>query len=270
MGKFDGILLCTDLDDTLLTSDKRVSEKNIEAIEYFKSEGGLFTFVTGRVPLGALPVLEYIMPNAPAVCFNGGGIYDFENKKTLWLHPLDEGAAEAAEYVDRAFPSAGIEVCTADAVYFPKATYLTERHKVMERFPENYDGIREIKEAWSKVIFMVEPEEMDALRETIEKSPYGGKYTFVRSSLRYFEMLPKGINKGAGLKKLSQMLDIDPLRVIAMGDNENDLEMIHSAGVGIAVENAVAAVKNAADYITVHHDNDAVSSVISDIENGLI
>ena len=46
MGKFDGILLCTDLDDTLLTTDKRVSDENSKAIEYFKSEGGLFTFAT--------------------------------------------------------------------------------------------------------------------------------------------------------------------------------------------------------------------------------
>lgn len=53
MGKFDGILLCTDLDDTLLTTDKRVSDENSKAIEYFKSEGGLFTFATGRVPQGA-------------------------------------------------------------------------------------------------------------------------------------------------------------------------------------------------------------------------
>ena len=77
MGKFDGMLLCTDLDDTLLTDNKQVSEKNRKAIDYFKSEGGLFTFSTGRVPMGARLILEYVVPNAPIVCFNGGGIYDF-------------------------------------------------------------------------------------------------------------------------------------------------------------------------------------------------
>ena len=49
MGKFDGILLCTDLDETLLTTDKKVSKENYDAIEYFKKEGGKFTFITGRV-----------------------------------------------------------------------------------------------------------------------------------------------------------------------------------------------------------------------------
>ena len=76
MGKFDGILLCTDLDDTLLTTDKRVSDENSKAIEYFKSEGGLFTFATGRVPQGAKLMLNYVHPNAPMVCFNGAAIYE--------------------------------------------------------------------------------------------------------------------------------------------------------------------------------------------------
>ena len=58
MGKFDGILLCTDLDDTLLTTDKRISDENKQAIEYFMSEGGLFTFATGRVVDGARLMLD--------------------------------------------------------------------------------------------------------------------------------------------------------------------------------------------------------------------
>ena len=50
MKKFEGCLICTDLDGTLFRSDKTVSKENIDAIEYFKSEGGYFTFVTGRMP----------------------------------------------------------------------------------------------------------------------------------------------------------------------------------------------------------------------------
>ena len=50
MKKFNGILMCTDLDGTLLRNDKTISRENKEAIEYFKSEGGLFTFITGRMP----------------------------------------------------------------------------------------------------------------------------------------------------------------------------------------------------------------------------
>ena len=50
MGKFDNILICTDLDGTLFRNDKSISQRNVDAIEYFKSEGGYFTFITGRMP----------------------------------------------------------------------------------------------------------------------------------------------------------------------------------------------------------------------------
>lgn len=270
MGKFDGILLCTDLDDTLLKTDKSVSKGNLDAIEYFKREGGLFAFATGRVPLGARPVLEYVVPNAPSVCLNGGGIYDFEKKEMLWSRVLDEGALKAVEFVDENFPTAGIEVCTADKVYFCKDNYRTEEHKLNEKFPDNSLDYHDIKEKWNKVLFMVEDEEMNSLRNLIANSPFAEKYTFVRSSPWYYELLPKGANKGEGLIRLADLLGAGRGKVIAMGDNENDYELIKAAGIGIAVYNAVDKIKEIADYITVDNNSDAVAAVIADIESGNI
>ena len=73
MNKFKGILFTTDLDGTVLRKDKTISEENKKAIEYFMSEGGIFTFITGRIPYGAEPVLQQLEPNAPFGCINGGG-----------------------------------------------------------------------------------------------------------------------------------------------------------------------------------------------------
>ena len=72
VGKFDGILICTDLDGTLYKNDKSISPKNCEAIEYFKQEGGLFTFVTGRMPFFVSNIYETVEPNVPFGCINGG------------------------------------------------------------------------------------------------------------------------------------------------------------------------------------------------------
>ena len=268
MGKFDGILLCTDLDDTLLQSDKSVSEENLRAIEYFKSEGGLFTFVTGRVPLGAKPVLRQVAPNAPAVCFNGGVIYDFEEKRTLWSRTLPDSVLKAAEYIDNKLPYAGIEVCTAEKVYFCKVNNVVLEHQRLEEFPDNFVSYTAIPEKWSKVLFMVESEKMAELRETVDNAPFAADFSFVQSSPWYYELLPKGANKGSGLGKLSEILDVPLTRVIACGDNENDLEMIKAAGCGVAVENAVDIVKDAADYITVGNNDNAIAAVIADLGNG--
>ncbi|MBQ7986561.1 MAG: HAD hydrolase family protein, partial [Clostridia bacterium] len=119
MGKFDGILLCTDLDGTLLTSESIVSEENIRAINYFKEQGGKFTFVTGRVPKGAGLMRKWVEPNAPIVVFNGAGVYDFEKEELLWGTYLGEDSKKVVEYVEARTPDFGLVVCTDEKVYFP-------------------------------------------------------------------------------------------------------------------------------------------------------
>ncbi|MGN0106470.1 MAG: Cof-type HAD-IIB family hydrolase [Hominilimicola sp.] len=270
MGKFDGILLCTDLDDTLLTTDKRVSEENSRAIEYFKSEGGLFTFVTGRVPMGARLMLEYVHPNAPMVCFNGAAIYDFKDDKMLWSRSLDDKAIEVVEYIDNLFDFVGIEVCTDDKIYFCRVNRVLEEHQTLERLPDNFLDYHDIPETWKKVLFMAESDELGLIKDAIASSPFADKYTFVQSSPWYYELLPKNASKGEGLMHLADLLSIDRSRTIGVGDNENDLTMIKMAGKGIAVSNAIDAVKQAADYITVDNNSNAIAAVIKAIENGEI
>ncbi|NDO19055.1 Cof-type HAD-IIB family hydrolase [Lachnospiraceae bacterium MD329] len=270
MGKFDGMLLCTDLDDTLLTDNKQVSEKNRKAIDYFKSEGGLFTFSTGRVPMGARLILEYVVPNAPIVCFNGGGIYDFSENKILWSRKLDSDAISAVEYVDRRLDFVGIEICTEEKIYFSKINAKVREHQILEKLPDNDLDYHDIPEVWQKVLFMTEEHELNTVRRTISESPFADKYTFVQSSPWYYELLPKNSTKGDGLIQLGELCGIDRSRIIAVGDNENDLEMVKMAGVGIAVENAIPIVKNSADYVTADNNSDAIAKVIYDLENGTI
>lgn len=270
MGKFDGMLLCTDLDDTLLTDNKQVSEKNRKAIDYFKSEGGLFTFSTGRVPMGARLILEYVVPNAPIVCFNGGGIYDFSENKMLWSRKLDSDAISAVEYVDRRLDFVGIEICTEEKIYFSKINAKVREHQILEKLPDNDLDYHDIPEVWQKVLFMTEEHELNTVRRTISESPFADKYTFVQSSPWYYELLPKNSTKGDGLIQLGELCGIDRSRIIAVGDNENDLEMVKMAGVGIAVENAIPIVKSSADYITADNNSDAIAKVIYDLENGII
>lgn len=270
MGKFDGILLCTDLDDTLLTTDKHVSAENTRAIEYFKSEGGLFTFVTGRVPMGARLILEYVHPNAPIVCFNGAAIYDFRDDKMLWSRSLDKDAIKVVEYIDNLFDFAGIEVCTDDKIYFCRTNMVVKEHQALEKLPDNPLDYHDIPEQWKKVLFMTEADKLGMIKDAIAASPFADKYTFVQSSPWYYELLPKNASKGEGLIHLADLLGIDRSRTIGVGDNENDLMMIKMAGKGIAVANAIDAVKQAADYITVDNNSHAIAAVIKSIEDGEI
>ena len=270
MGKFDGILICTDLDDTLLTADKRVSDENIRAIKRFMSEGGLFTFATGRMPQGARVILRYIRPNAPIICANGAAIYDFRDEKYLWMRKLDETALKAVEHVIERVPQCGIVIGCENGVYFPRVTHITEEHKMLESFPDNYVDLYDIDEQWFKVIFMTEEDEVDTVRQVIDESPYADKFEYMRSSPWYYELLPKGSTKGSALPRLADILGIDRKGTIGMGDNENDMTLITGSGIGIAVANAIEPIRAAASYITVDNESHALARVIDDIENGRI
>lgn len=270
MGKFDGILICSDLDDTLLTSDKRVSAENMQAIDYFMSEGGTFTFATGRIPYGAKLMLQYIKPNAPMVCFNGAGIYDFKKDALIWHETLDKKAVEVVEYVEQHCPFSGIEVCTADKLYFCKMNEVVAHHKIMEHLPDNDADYHDISEDWLKVLFMQKTDEVDIVRKILAESPYADDYSFIQSSPNYYELLPKTSSKGNAALQLAKMLRISPERVIGVGDNENDLALVQQAGVGVAVANALDCVKEAADFITVDNNSHAISAIIYALSAGII
>lgn len=268
MGKFDGILLCSDLDDTLLTTDKKISEDNKRMIEYFKSEGGLFTFATGRITHGANLMVKYIKPNAPMVCFNGAAIYDHVSKRLLWKLELDNDAVKVMEFVDKQFPFSGLEVCTETEVYFCKTNMFVEIHKKHEQLPDLNADFHDVPKPWIKVLFMQEANKVDEVRQGLLNSDFTEKFDFIQSSPNYYELLPKNASKGNALLKLAEILNIPINKVIAIGDNENDISMIKAAGVGIAVANAIPDLKNAADFITVDNNSNALAAVINMLDKG--
>lgn len=270
MGKFDGILLCTDLDATLLNDEHHVSEENIKAIEYFKAEGGMFTFVTGRVPSGARLMLEYVKPNVPVVTFNGAGIYDFEKNELLWGTYLDDRAKKLIEYVEKRIPELGLVVCADEKVYFPFVNQWVDDYHKLENFPLDTTPYTEIPEKWKKALFVAAGEDIPMIRRLVAESGYGEDFDFVQSCANYYEILPKGATKGTGLERLAGILGVDRSKIIACGDNENDMSMIEYAGVGVAVENAIDSLKAAADMVTVSNNEHAIAKIINDLDQGEI
>lgn len=269
--KFRDILLCTDLDETLLTTgDKRLTEENRNAIERFMSEGGYFTFATGRGPAGARLLLDIIKPNAPLICYNGGAIYDFNTDTVIKGECLDKQAIKVVEYVEENFPDVGIEVCTDKNIYFCKENRIAEMHRLHEHLPHITLSYKNVFTPWKKVIFLCEPEQMRELSTHLYGTEFADRYDFVQSFDTYFELMPKGVSKGSAMLELAQMLKISPKRTIGIGDNYNDIELIKNAGIGIAVANAVPEARAAADIITVDNNKSAIAAVIYSLELGRI
>ena len=267
MGKFDGILICTDLDGTLLRNDKSISLENREAIDDFKREGGYFTFVTGRMPSYVWDMYHAVQPNAPVGCVNGGGLYDYATRQYLWTHGLDRDVMELVAYVDEAMPTMGIQLNTFDTVYFCKDSAALADFRAETGVPNITCPYREVPDPIAKILFADrDGEKITQLAALLSAHPRANEFDFIRSDHTLYEILPRGIHKGISLTKLSEILGIDPRCTVAVGDYDNDIGMLRVAGLGVAVANATDAVKTAADMITVSNQEHAIAAVIRHLE----
>lgn len=271
MKKFEGLLFITDLDGTLLKDDKTISKKNLDSIKYFMSEGGVFTFFTGRIPAGAQMVYDVVMPNAPCGCINGGGIYDFRTKKLLWHKSISRDVLELVEYIDKEVPDMGIEINLFDKICFCKKNAATEKHRTDENMNDFSCHYAEVKEPFAKILFVdFNEDNMTKTIDLIHNHPKSSDFDFVRSDVAFYECLPKGVSKGDLIIKLTEILNIDKKKTIAIGDNDNDASMLKTAHIGIAVSNASEKAKASADYITVSNEDDAISKIIEELDKGIL
>ena len=271
MGIFDGILICTDLDGTLYKNDKSVSTENLRAIEFFKEQGGYFTFITGRMPYYAGKALGLIQPNAPFGCINGGGLYDHVKKDYVWSTELDREAFTLVEHIEKLFPEVGIQASSLYHTFFYRFNDAMVNFRARAELPDLRSHYRDITEPIGKVFFATfSEEEIRAIERELRAHPLADKFEFIRSERSLFEILPKGVDKGLSITKLAEYLKIDIKKTIAVGDYNNDVPMLKAAGLGVAVSNACREALDAADLVTVSNEEDAIARIIYDLRDGKI
>ena len=272
MKKFDGILLCTDLDGTALRSDKSVSSENREAIEYFKANGGRITFITGRLYFFVSAGLAAISPNAPIGTINGGGIFDHEKRCYLWKKEISRDVFSLVRYIDERMQGMGIQVNTFDEVLYYRDNLSMEWFRRVTGLPNLVlKSLDDVTVPISKIVFgSPDEKEIERLSALLFAHPDADKFDYIRSEKTLYEILPKGISKGDLLLRLADLLGIDRKKTIAVGDYDNDISMLKAAGLGIAVANATANAKAAADLVTVSNEEHALARIICDLDEGKI
>ena len=125
MGKFDGVLLASDFDNTILNTElprrtgcpiPPISQRNVEALRYFMDNGGRFAVATGRALPAFRMFAEQVPMNAPAVVCNGGALYDFKTERYLETMELPETIRPQGQDVLDRFPTAAVEAYHMDNV----------------------------------------------------------------------------------------------------------------------------------------------------------
>lgn len=261
-------IIACDLDETLLSTDRTISKKNIEAIKKAKELGVKFVPATGRgfnTVDNNLKVLDlYDKENEYVISYNGGAIT--ENKGNRLLHFKGISFDLASKLFKRGLNyNVCIHIYTKDTVYAynyiqEEKDYLAGRMEVVEIFDDNIDFLK--GQDIVKALYMnTNYEYLQKIAKELEDITSDIDVSY--SANRYIEFNHKGVNKGAGLLSLAKLLNIKQEETIAIGDNYNDLSMIKVAGLGVGVANVVEGMKDDCDYICkANHDQDAVAEVV--------
>ena len=270
MKRFDGIVIASDIDGTFVDSKGRLVERNLERIEYFKERGGRFTVATGRVPCHILDVIPNARElfNMPAVTVNGCCLYDFSEDRILDEYPLDvEGVREIAHFIREIDPNVGIRLGTFRGLLTDTPDNIHLRSDMTRGSSEKkvLPLDRWHEEKFYKMVMRSDPEILDEIRAGLEPR-VAGRYEITRSWGTILEILPRGRSKAAMLMSAAESLFGKDTRVIAVGDYENDLEMLGAAHVSVCPFNAVDSVKAVSDHCLCSNDEGVIAELIDMID----
>ncbi|MDE6425440.1 MAG: Cof-type HAD-IIB family hydrolase [Ruminococcus sp.] len=257
------IVIMSDMDGTLLNSEKKIIEKDRLAIEKFVSFGGKFTVSTGRTLEAFEQYRKMLDLRIPVVLYNGGIIYDYQTEKILYAEYLPDGSRAITAELLEAMQSAGGEVLKIDKTYVFRNNYYQQYHTNLCGISPVYADLLEISDdGWLKVLFAMSPEDIPVMEKIISRKNYKN-VDFVKSSDIFIEMLPHNISKGSAIAEYRKLDGMNDCTFVAIGDFDNDIEMIQSVDLGVCPLNAEDSVKNIADIILENtNDTGAVSELI--------
>ena len=254
MGKFTGLLLASDYDNTLTYTEEAlrlcrpmppVSKANQAAIRYFMAEGGIFSVATGRAKPAFEAVADGVPMNGPTVLFNGAAIYDFSTGKYLCEAFLPETARAHIAQTIRELPFAAVELYhDNNDIHALQPNDVTRRHLHVTHSPTVIvDSMEQVPSPISKALFSTEPAHQAALLDYLRGQGWYGDYEIVASSESLVELTARGANKGGMVRRLAVLLHIPQANVACVGDHANDISMLTWAGMAFAPANALPEVR---------------------------
>ena len=259
-------LVALDLDGTVLCpyGKSPISQRCLKAVDQLQKAGLPVTFVTGRTEDYACPIAQKFGVVTPLVTYNGGRLYSPVQKRTLFQAAIPENhVAELLSWLDGLSDVVAVYWATANGLRLlqNRCSGNQATDDYLFGTPREIVGPflagRQDEETLSKVI-VVTRQGMEGELE----SRFGAGIQAIRSHPDLFEILPAGIDKGAGVVRLCQLLNVDPARVLAVGDQENDVSTFRAVGYAVAMGDAPDSVKAAAGWTTADFAQEGCAQVL--------
>ncbi len=261
-------LIALDLDGTLLSDEKTISNRTKQTIAKVKKNGHIVVIATGRPFRASVQYYKELSLNTPIINFNGAFVHHPYKKSFGHFHtPLDIHTAKTIIKTCEAFRVKNVMVEIIDDFYLRHYDQVFLDTFMLGRSPIDYGNL-DILLTDNPTSILIQPDDThikeltsllsDAHMEVINQRVWAQPWNII-------EIIKAGLNKAIGLKKIAEYYQIPRERIIAFGDEDNDLEMIEYAGLGIAMENAIPPLKGIANSITKSNQEDGVAIFLEEL-----
>ncbi len=258
-------IISMDFDGTLLTSNKKVTNRTKKILLEYKNKNYIIVGITARNLASASNVCDINMFNY-LILNNGSYIYDVKNNNTININSLDRKIViNITNYFKDIVEQ--IDYCSLNKYYNYKKAITQNRD-----YDVPINSIDEINEIIGRMnIVLKNNDEINKHKEILENT-FENIDVFVmsdtdnKSDRKWLVVHPKGMNKFETLKALCSKLNISVDEVIFFGDSTNDLSIISQVGLGVAMENALNEVKEQAKKVTLSNDNEGIAYFLENLK----
>jgi Cof subfamily protein (haloacid dehalogenase superfamily) len=251
-----------DLDRTILADNLEFSPAVVRAVGRLGEAGIAAIVATGRMFASARPYALQLGVTAPVICYQGALVADPRTGEWLLHRPMDVALAhEVIEAVDAA--GFHMNVYVDDELYVEELneeaiTYAT--HARLEAHAVG-DLLTWLDKPTTKIVVVGDPQGLDRLQDKL-RARFDGRAFIAKSLPIFLELALPGVSKGSALEFVCDRLGIDPGTVVAFGDGANDVELLETAGLGVAVADADAALRPIAGWTVPSVDDDGVAGFL--------
>lgn len=258
-------MLVLDIDDTLLNSQHEISETTFNRLLKFQKAGNHLVLASGR-PTASMFQTAYDLKldqhDSHMISFNGAVVTGLAERDELFSQRMNMAEQqEVVKYIrDNDLVIVGY---TEDGIKVDRENDYSHIEGELTGLPVDYDyeHFNHLSTPQLKLMGVGDPVIVNRLENELGRT-FAHETNAVTSKPYFLEFMHEKSSKGSSLLRLCDHLGIDISEVIACGDGNNDLTMIQTAGLGVAMANATETLKAAADYITASNDEDGIVQVI--------
>ncbi len=273
-------LIAFDMDGTLLSSSKSITDGTVHAIHRAVEAGKIVALCTGRSIPELQDYLKMIPDVAYGICASGALVYDFKNNEPVYkncfsqeqiqgIHSVCYGENKGDEIDDIMLQLMSFqEAFVSEQQYQKIGSYNMDQYTSLFLTADQHVEHSQMESllldpmmSFVKInLFHTSLEARARSRSKIEKLHLGME--LADSEISNLELTPAGTTKGVGLRRLCELLDVPVSQSIAVGDADNDTEALKTAGLAVAMGNAAQEIKALADVIVADNDHDGCAEAI--------